>query len=188
MKHRAMIVLGGCFAISFLGRIAVFASDVNQSVDDDSAPSNTPVAHAAGDHAAGDHENCLTGEFAAEIKARIGDLNGREEKIAKKEAELEIYTRQVDKRIAELETANTDLQNRIDILDARKSEDIQKLASIYNSMKPQLAGEILIEMDPDFAAGLLAQMDNERAGAIIAAMEPKKAYVVSLKLANRSQQ
>ncbi len=71
--------------------------------------------------------------------------------------------------------------------DAR-NEDIAKLAAIYEGMKPAQAGQIINEMDSKFAAGLLSAMNNEQAALVVASMDANKAYLVSVILANRSQQ
>ena len=180
MKYSAMLVLGTCFSLAFLGRIAVLAETISEG----SAQSDTKPVSAN----APSSSPCLTASFAAEIQERIANLNNRVQALAGKEAEFVAYSAQIEKRLEELKTVNTDLQSRIDELDARQSKDIEKLASIYNSIKPRSAGEILLEMDPGFAAGLLSHMDDQQAAAILASMDPQKAYAVSLRLATRTQE
>lgn len=180
MKYSAMLVLGTCFGLAFLGRIAVLAETIaEEGKRVDAAPTHASAAASS---------SCLTASFAEEIQARIATLNDREHALAEKEAEFVAYSAQIEKRLGELKTANTELQSRIDELDARQSKDIEKLASIYNSIKPRSAGEILLEMDPGFAAGLLSHMDDQQAAAILASMDPQKAYAVSLRLATRTQE
>lgn len=176
MKTRALLVLGVVFFGSFIGRVAVMASDI--------AGAGTP---ARVDHAVTPANACIGGELAAAVKDRMYALDARETKIADREAELKTYERQVDKRLAELEEANNKLQTSIKIVQDARNEDIAKLAAIYEGMKPAQAGEIINEMDAKFAAGLISSMNSEQAAQIVANMDSQKAYLVSVILANRTQ-
>ncbi len=190
MKQRSLLVLGACFAVALLGRAGVLASDLSERTADKAGGKAATTEDATSEPTyggGGKSAQCLTAETAAAVGDRIAKLDEREAALAEREAEATVYARQVEKRLAELNEANAALEERLAALDARKSADVQKLASIYNNMKPALAGEIIAGMDPVFAAGLLSQMDDERAAGVIAAMDPAKAYAVSLTLANRSQ-
>ncbi|WP_425409241.1 MotE family protein [Hyphococcus sp.] len=177
MKTRALFVLGLIFCGSFIGRIAVMASDA-ASADAPADPAQQAGAPA---------DACIGGELAAAVKDRMSALDGRERKIADREAELKTYERQVDKRLAELEEANNKLQTSIKIVQDARNADIQKLAAIYAGMKPAQAGGIINEMDAKFAAGLISSMNSEQAAQIVANMDSQKAYLVSVILANRTQ-
>jgi len=100
---------------------------------------------------------------------------------------LKTYEAQIEKRLAELEGANEDLQEKITVVQDARSADIQKLAAIYEGMKPAQAGEIINEMDAKFAAGLISSMNSEQAALVVANMDAQKAYLVSVILANRNQ-
>ncbi len=179
MKTRALFVLGLIFFVSFVGRLAVMASDVSSA---DGAP--PPIAPEL---AAGHGEACVGGELAVAVRDRIISLDKRETAIADREAELKTYEAQVDKRLAELEEANNKLQANIKTVQDASNADIAKLAAIYQGMKPAQAGEIINEMDAKFAAGLIASMNNEQAAQIVANMDSQKAYLISVILANRSK-
>ncbi|MEL7490463.1 MAG: hypothetical protein AAGJ73_07065 [Pseudomonadota bacterium] len=188
-----MMVLGACFAMSFVGRLAVFAADL---ADDTGAKQPDERASSASislstTKDAGDGERktavCESTELAATLKNRIAALDARENAIARKQAQMETYAAQIEKRLEELASANAEMKQFIDAIEGRQRRDVEQLAAIYNSMKPKLASEILDEMDIDFASGLLAQLDTESAAAILAGMEPQKAYAISVKFANRSR-
>ena len=178
MKTKALLVLGVVFFGSFVGRVAVLASDM---------VGGAGPKPAAG-HAEAEANSCIGGELAAAVKDRMYALDGRETALADREAELKTYESQIDKRLAELEQANDKLQKNIQIVQDARSEDIQKLAAIYEGMKPAQAGQIINEMDAKFAAGLLSSMSSEQAAQVVANMDSGKAYLVSVILANRSQQ
>lgn len=177
MKTRALLVLGVVFFASFVGRIAVLASE---------ATGKTPAGMHEGDVAA--VGACVDGELASAVKDRMYSLDSRETAISDRETELKTYEKQIDKRLAELEKANDQLQEKIQVVQEARNEDIAKLAAIYEGMKPAQAGQIINEMDAKFAAGLLSAMNNEQAALVVANMDANKAYLVSVILANRSQQ
>lgn len=178
MKTRALLVLGVIFFVSFIGRFAVLASDMAAGAAAESKVAAEPAAVA----------ECIDGDLASAVKDRMYALDQRETAIGDREAELKTYEAQVEKRLAELETANNQLQANIQTVQNARNADIQKLAAIYEGMKPAQAGSIINEMDAKFAAGLLSEMNNEQAAQVVAAMDSQKAYLVSVILANRSQQ
>lgn len=175
MKTRALLVLGVVFFASFIGRIAVLASEATGKASPGVEQGEAPGA-------------CVDGELASAVKDRMYSLDRRETAIADREAELKTYEAQIDKRLAELEEANGALQDKIEVVKESRNEDIAKLAAIYEGMKPDQAGKIINEMDSKFAAGLLSAMNNEQAARVVASMDSEKAYLVSVILANRSQQ
>lgn len=177
MKTRALLVLGLIFCGSFIGRIAVLAEDIAGTGSSD--PLATQIAAAGA---------CVDGELAAAVKDRMISLDNRETALADREAELKTYEAQIDKRLAELESANEQLASNINAVQDARNADIQKLAAIYEGMKPAQAGQIINEMDAKFAAGLISSMNSEQAAQVVANMDAQKAYLVSVILANKSQQ
>ncbi len=178
MKTRALLVLAIIFSVSFVGRVAVLASDVTAGM-----PDPAPVTHE------NDSANftCVDGALAASVKDRIAALDDRETYIADRSSELKAYERQIEKRLTELEEANMKLKANIETHQSARDADIAKLAAIYEGMKPAQASEIINEMDPEFAAGLLASMNSEQAAQIVASIDSKRAYLISVILANRTQ-
>jgi flagellar motility protein MotE (MotC chaperone) len=75
------------------------------------------------------------------------------------------------------------LQERWGQLQDASNDDMEHLARMYGTMKPDQAASIFNQMDSDFAAGFMRLMRSEQAGMILAGMETRKAYAVSLKLA-----
>lgn len=176
MKNRALLVLATIFLASFLGRIAVLASEVTG----ESAPSPDPQQDAKASY------TCVDGALATAVKDRIVALDTREENIAGRRSELKAYEKQIEKRLVELEDANMKLKANIETHQTARNNDIAKLAAIYEGMKPAQASEIINEMDPEFAAGLLASMNSEQAAQIVASIDSKRAYMISVMLANRT--
>lgn len=125
--------------------------------------------------------------FTAETAALLADDQKKlkEQQAALQELELELLARQqeLDRRAADLQAVEATLQDRWVQLQNVSNDDMEHLARMYGTMKPDQAASIFNQMDSDFAAGFLRLMRSEQAGMILAGMETKKAYAVSLRLA-----
>ncbi|MAB12233.1 hypothetical protein [Hyphomonas sp.] len=125
--------------------------------------------------------------FTAETAALLADDQRKlkEQQAALQELELELLARQqeLDRRAADLQAVEATLQDRWVQLQDVSNDDMEHLARMYGTMKPDQAASIFNQMDSDFAAGFLRLMRSEQAGMILAGMETKKAYAVSLRLA-----
>ena len=130
---------------------------------------------------------CFTAETAALLAEDQKKL--REQQAALQELELELTARQqeLDRRAADLQAVEQTLAERWDQMQEVSNEDMEHLARMYGTMKPDQAASIFDQMDSDFAAGFLRLMRSEQAGMILAGMETKKAYAVSLKLASQNE-
>ena len=128
---------------------------------------------------------CLSAEVAAALSERLDSLEKEEKALADKKSALDVYQQQIEKRLSDLNAANTAFTEGIAAHEEARDADIAKLAAIYEGMKPAQASAIIGKMDPKFAAGLLGAMSSEQAAAVVAAMEPETAYLVSVILANR---
>ena len=126
---------------------------------------------------------CFTAETAALLAEDQKKL--KEQQAALQELELELTARQqeLDRRAADLQAVQETLGERWDQLKDASNDDMDHLARMYGTMKPDQAASIFNQMDSEFAAGFLRLMRSEQAGMILAGMETKKAYAVSLKLA-----
>jgi flagellar motility protein MotE (MotC chaperone) len=125
--------------------------------------------------------------FNAETAALLADDQKKlkEQQAALQELELELLSRQqeLDRRASDLEAVQQTLQERWGQLQDASNDDMEHLARMYGTMKPDQAASIFNQMDSDFAAGFMRLMRSEQAGMILAGMETRKAYAVSLKLA-----
>ena len=123
----------------------------------------------------------------------LAELRTREERVIAREAELNDRDRalalartEIDRKLAELEAAETSLSETLTMADKAADEDVARLVSVYERMKPKDAAALFTEMDPDFAAGFLARMRPELAASVMAGLAPDKAYTISVVLAGRN--
>ena len=129
-------------------------------------------------------EVCLTGKAAEALTADKKRIEEELAALTQSQLELTLWE-------AELEAQAKDLTALRDALDQRwadmqrvSDEDLQHLAKMYGSMKPNQAAQIFNQMDPAFAAGFLRMINSDQAGLVLAQMDTSKAYIVSVELAN----
>jgi flagellar motility protein MotE (MotC chaperone) len=65
-------------------------------------------------------------------------------------------------------------------------DDLSRLTSVYENMKPKEATEVFARMAPEFAAGFLGRMRPDAAALILSGLDPDKAYSISVLLAGRN--
>lgn len=127
---------------------------------------------------------CFTPE-ATELMARDQALIETEKKALEEEKlALQAWEARLAEQTEELLSLQDALEARWQEMQATSHEDLQHLAQMYGSMKPDQAAQIFNQMDPGFAAGFLRELSSEQAGLILANMETSKAYVVSVQLAS----
>ena len=134
--------------------------------------------------------NSLTGQ---ELDAVVKALNERESAIEKKELQLlkksralEVIKEKIDKEIAIMKKAESELRMTIALADSAAENDIKKLVAVYENMKPKNAALLFDRMDHNFSAGFLGEMNPASAASIIELMSPETAYAVSAVLAGRN--
>ncbi|MCB9972567.1 MAG: hypothetical protein R3C00_08395 [Hyphomonas sp.] len=130
---------------------------------------------------------CFSDETAALLAEDQKNIEAQQDALHDKELSLQEREQKLDARAAELDALRQTLEDRWEQMQAVSDEDLDHLAKMYSSMKPDQAAGIFNQMEPDFAAGFLRVMKSEQAGLILASMETRKAYSVSLKLAEKNE-
>lgn len=120
-------------------------------------------------------------------------LNEREEKVKQleqkvhlKEKILKETAKQINRRINELTKAEEKLRGTIVQVQTASESDLQKLTTVYESMKPKDAAQIFQAMDANFAAGFFALMQPTTAASIMSELDSDLAYTISAVLAGRN--
>ncbi|WP_417269122.1 MULTISPECIES: MotE family protein [Alphaproteobacteria] len=133
---------------------------------------------------------CMADE---ELDSLITALRKREKTVEEKEREIEEKLAVVDVARAEieesfkaLEVAEARLAATMAISNSAAEDDLARLTSVYESMKPKDSAALFQAMDPDFAAGFLGRMRADAAAEIMAGLPPEFAYSVSVILAGRN--
>ena len=136
------------------------------------------------------NESCIsdTGmmEMLAEVQDRERKLLERERVLADRSQAINLAEKRIEDRLASLVEAERALAQTVSIADKAADEDVTRLVSVYENMKPKEAAPLFSTMAPDFAAGFLARMRPDASAAILAALEPQVAYSISVIMAGRN--
>lgn len=122
----------------------------------------------------------------AAFKAREDALQAREAKMKSRMKALELVDQKISERMAELKSAESELRGTLALADSAAENDIARLTSVYQSMKPKDAAALFEQMDPTFSAGFLGRMEPGAAAQIMAGLTPATAYTISAILAGRN--
>lgn len=135
----------------------------------------------------------LTCEAAPDVKALLNALQKREHNLKLREQQIDgrmqalsVADQEITRKLAGLVRAEEELRSMIALSDKAAEDDLSKLTSVYESMKPKDAAALFEEMAPEFAAGFLGRMNPGAAAGIMAGLSPQAAYTVSVILAGRN--
>lgn len=122
----------------------------------------------------------------AAFREREDRLKLREEKVRNRLQALSVADQEIERKMTALTEAEERLRETIALADTAAEDDIARLISVYENMKPKDAAALFEEMNPDFAAGFLGRMRPEAAAGIMAGLAPNTAYTISVVLAGRN--
>lgn len=130
---------------------------------------------------------------SAELQVLINALNTRKQTLDLREARLqerakalEITETAIENKLSALLIAEERLASTLALADGATEQDLSRLTSVYEKMKPKQSAALFEEMDPEFAAGFLGRMKPDIAAEVMAGLSPMAAYSISVILAGRN--
>lgn len=120
------------------------------------------------------------------FKARESLLLANEERLENRRQTLNRTKSDIMLKINELTVMEQRLAATLSLAETAAEQDLDRLASVYENMKPKDAAELFAEMTPDFAAGFLSLMSPEIAAAVMAELEPNIGHSISVIAAGRN--
>lgn len=126
------------------------------------------------------------GEALAAIREREAAVQAREAQIEDRLAALDLAEAAIARQLAALEAAEARLMSTMAQSERAAEDDLARLTSVYENMKPKDAVPLFQQMSPDFAAGFLGRMRPDAAAEIMAGLSPDTAYTISVLLAGRN--
>ena len=120
------------------------------------------------------------------FRSREARIEQREFEIENRMQALSIADEQVSEKLAALVAAEERLRETIALAEAASEDDLTRLTTVYETMKPKDAAALFEEMDPEFAAGFIGRMRPEVAAGVMAGLSPQAAYTISVVLAGRN--
>jgi len=113
------------------------------------------------------------------IQKEVARLREKEKLLEMKEMELKTLSREVDKKLAEMEKARIALNELLKEKKQREDKKAQELSKIYEKMEPAKAAQLLISLDKDLAVTIIEGMNSKKAGKVLNNIEPKVAATLS---------
>ncbi len=120
------------------------------------------------------------------LSQRTVSLDAQEQELADLAQSLSIARDQVEFNMNELVKAEDRLAATMTRSETAAEDDLSRLTSVYENMKPKDATTLFETMSPDFAAGFIGRMRPDAAAQIMAGLSPGFAYSISAILAGRN--
>jgi len=165
---------------------AELAAQPDHNADNMAEDSHDKPAPALAKPVSASHQAAQYTELMAAIRDRSASLDTKETEVEDRIRVLEILEERIAEKLSELEKSNVELSKLVNVANEASEGDITMLARMYEQMKPQRAGEIFNKMNPTFAAGFLTEMNSENAALVLTNMTTDKAYEASMIIASRN--
>ncbi len=161
-------------------------SGATQAVATESPFESTDVDNADRETSNPDMGRDQFAEMLAAFQQRELRIAENERTIDTRLKALAIADGEIERRLAALKEAEESLRSVLALADTAAEDDLARLTSVYESMKPKDAAPLFEQMDPKFAAGFLSRMKPEAAAGVMAGLSPEAAYTISVILAGRN--
>jgi flagellar motility protein MotE (MotC chaperone) len=120
-----------------------------------------------------------------ELAERRNLLNKREKQLDQREVLLKAAKQRLVETQQELKQIKRDIKKLLNLKDKEESQRINRLVSIYSSMKPKDAATIFDDLDMTVLLDVMQTMKERKIAPIIAAMNAKRARQLTKRLAER---
>ncbi|WP_376875677.1 MotE family protein [Albirhodobacter sp. R86504] len=125
-------------------------------------------------------------KFLIDLRERAAVLAEKERDIEARAQTITIAEAAITAKLDELALAEAELAKTMALADRAADDDVARLVTLYENMKPKQAAPLFEEMAPEFAAGFLSRMRPDAGAAILAGLDPKIAYSISVLMAGRN--
>lgn len=185
-RGRGTVAILALLFISSAGfRIATSATEVLAEARSVLEPNTSEAALAKPDHAAGPTDAHLA-ELLKDFKEREETIRQKELDLEKRMIALQAAETRVNDQIEKMDAAERKLRDTLALASTAAEDDLARLTTVYENMKPKTAAALFEEMDAGFAAGFIARMRPDAAASVLAGMTPQSAYSISTILAGRN--
>ncbi len=120
-------------------------------------------------------KNSNTSDFNLQLDQRRVELEQRRLVLDEKEKELKIQMNLISEKTTELKSITAKLNNLRKEKDHQYEARLEQLASVYGSMSPNEAANLITKLDDDIALGLLERMPGKRMAQILGVMDQNRA-------------
>ena len=183
LRPSALLIIGICFIGSGVLRVAELGPAIAEEVANIAQPTPEPEPAAA----LGQCPPQLEPEgLLLAIRERDEQLAEKERRLNNREQVLRVAKIRIEEQLRELEDAEARLAATVAIVDEAAENDVKRLTTVYENMKPKNAATIFETMDVNFAAGFLMRMRPDAAAAVLSNLSSEAAYSISVVMAGRN--
>lgn len=118
-----------------------------------------------------------------QIARRSAELDRREAALAEQERSIGSLQAEVDRRLAELESLRSAIEERLASWKRDAGDQVQRLAKLYTEMPPAQSAALLEKLEPGLATDVLRKMKNKPAASALALMSEAQALRLSKRVA-----
>lgn len=154
------------------------AADAAPAPAQASLPVSTPVAEVPPPVTLAP-PNCTDPLLRAAIDEQKADSAGRQNRLREAEAVLAATEARVGTQIQRLNGVKREVEALMTQRSTLQQEDLKRMVSIYEAMKPRDAARILTDMETDIVVDVLDRIAERRAAPILAEMADAKAREVT---------
>lgn len=126
------------------------------------------------------------GKLLKTLQEKQAQQNEREKAQENRQRALDEAGQKIEARLAQIAAAEQQLRETLALSNSAAEDDLARLTTVYENMKPKDAAALFEAMKPEFAAGFLGRMRPDAAANIMAGLKPEFAYTISVILAGRN--
>lgn len=124
-------------------------------------------------------------EVLQQLAKRRAELDMRSRQLDEREAIVAAAEQRMEQKMAELRALQTTVEDLLAKRSDQEEAQLQTLALTYEKMKPKDAAQVFEEMDMDLLKDLVSRMKTSRVAPILALVSPTKVKELTLELAEK---
>ncbi|MCV3269880.1 hypothetical protein MUB52_00435 [Roseobacter sp. WL0113] len=182
----SILLIAGLLVGSALLRIGIGAGQAVATENPSAAVETAAKSATTSDKPLAADERERMSKMLESFQQREARLAEREEQIDMRMKALSVADEEIERRLTNLQQAEESLRNLLALANTAAEDDLARLTTVYENMKPKEAAALFEEMEPAFAAGFLGRMRPDAAAGVMAGLSPQTAYSISVILAGRN--
>ena len=116
------------------------------------------------------------------------EINRRQQELAAQQSRLDSLEQAYTDSITAVSTLRQELMGMQQTLTQQESDNLDRLAKLYESIKPEQASQILMQLNEQTIAEILFRMSDRQAGKIMGEIDPLMAADITTRLRQLKQQ
>jgi flagellar motility protein MotE (MotC chaperone) len=146
----------------------------------------TPTAKASQNFGAIKFSDPAKQFIATELDKRRAELEKKKESIDERQREVSEKEQELAIKLSELRQLTQKLRDERTKKGVERDAQLEQLANVYVSMKPEEAARLLGQLDNMIALDLIKKMPEKRIGQLLSLMEPERALLMTKMLTGNS--